>query len=107
MSSGVEAAIAIDAAVVLSLGTNRILGGAGTLTAAGAQALAALAEGRAEAHAAALAEIERHERAVRAVLELNARIAVLSEAGDRHRMHVAVPVPLDPAGLPALDLMTW
>jgi hypothetical protein len=83
------------------------MGGAGRLTAAGAQALAALAEGRADAHAAALAEAERHERAVRAVLEHNARIAVLTESSDRHRAHVAIPMPLDPAGLPVEDLVGW
>ncbi|MCW2903354.1 MAG: hypothetical protein JWO67_5619, partial [Streptosporangiaceae bacterium] len=36
MSSGVEAEIALDAAVVLSLGTNRLLGGAAGLAAGGA-----------------------------------------------------------------------
>lgn len=107
MSSGVEAAIVLDAAVVLSLGTNRMLGGAGRLTAAGAKALAALAEGRAEAHAAALAETERHDKAVRAVLENNARIVVLTESSDRHGANVAIPVPLDPVGVPIDDLINW
>ncbi|NEA24352.1 response regulator receiver protein, partial [Actinomadura bangladeshensis] len=49
MSSGIDADLALDAAVVLSLGMNRVLGRGAGLAGRGAEALAALAAGRAEA----------------------------------------------------------
>src|SRR5512139_3518684 len=102
MSSGVEADIALDAAVIATLGLNRLLGGAAGLAGSGAQALAALAEGRVEGREAALAEAERYAAAVHAVIERNARIAALTEAvsarqaADQAR---ALPAPLPMDGL--------
>ena len=77
MSSGVEADIALDAAVVASLGLIRVLGGAAGLAAAGAGALASFAEARAEERAGRLEEARRLEAAVGEVLDRNARIAAL------------------------------
>ncbi|TMR39305.1 response regulator receiver protein [Actinomadura geliboluensis] len=91
MSSGIDADIALDAAVVLSLGMNRVLGRGAGLAGRGAEALAALAAGRAEARAAALAEVESQERALREVVERNARIAALAET--RAELGAKVPLP--------------
>ncbi|SNS60843.1 hypothetical protein SAMN05443665_1006190 [Actinomadura meyerae] len=91
MSSGIDADIALDAAVVLSLGMNRVLGRGAGLAGRGAEALAALAAGRAEARAAALAEVESLERALREVVERNARIAALAET--RAKLGADVPLP--------------
>ncbi|XRQ11792.1 response regulator receiver protein [Actinomadura welshii] len=107
MSSGIEAEVVLDAAVVLSLGMNRILGGGAGLAGRGAEALAALAEGRAEARAAALAEVETHERALREVVERNARIAALAETAAKIDAEVALPDRLDPAGQSAEQLTAW
>lgn len=107
MSSGVEARIALDAAVVLSLGTNRLLGSAGKLTAAGAEALAALAEGRAEKRAAALAEIERQHQALQQVIDRLARLAVLAEAAERHGATVVLPEALDVQDRTPEELTAW
>ncbi|OLT12532.1 response regulator receiver protein [Actinomadura sp. CNU-125] len=107
MSSGVEADIALDAAVVLSLGMNRVLGRAGGLAGRGAEALAALAEGRAEARAAALAEAATRERALREAVERNARIAALTETRGRFGAHVRLPAPLDLGEQPAEELTAW
>ncbi|WP_242900988.1 response regulator receiver protein [Actinomadura terrae] len=96
MSSGVEADIALDAAVILTLGMNRVLGRGAGLAGRGADALAALAAGRAEARAAALAEVETHERALREVVERNARIAALAETRAKIGAEVALPEPLRP-----------
>ncbi|GAA2075487.1 response regulator receiver protein [Actinomadura alba] len=113
MSSGVEADIALDAAVVLSLGMNRVLGAAAGMAASGADALAALAEGRAEAREAALREAADYEEAVRATLDVNARIAALDasqrRAAKAHDLsaEVALPVPLTLSGQSAEELATW
>ncbi|SEG43738.1 hypothetical protein SAMN04489712_105214 [Thermomonospora echinospora] len=107
MSSGVEADIALDAAVVLSLGMTRVAGRAAGLTAAGAQALAALAQGRADARAAALAEAERQDRAVREVIDRNARIAVLAEAQRETGTRVPLPAPLPPGDGSPEELAAW
>jgi hypothetical protein len=107
MSSGVEADIALDAAVVLSLGTNRVAGRAAGLTAAGAQALAALAQGRADARAAALAEAERQDRAVREVIDRNARIAALAGAQREAGVQVPLPAPLPPGDGSPEELAAW
>ncbi|RSN64114.1 MULTISPECIES: hypothetical protein [Actinomadura] len=107
MSSGVEADIALDAAVVLSLGLNRVLGRGAGLAGRGAEALAALAEGRAEARAAALAEVETQERALREVVERNARIAALAETRDRLGAALDLPAPLAPDERPAAELTAW
>lgn len=95
MSSGIDADIALDAAVVLSLGMNRVLGHGAGLAGRGAEALAALAAGRAEARAAALAEVETHERALREAVERNARIAALAGTRAKIGADVAVPDALD------------
>ncbi|NDU76120.1 response regulator receiver protein [Actinomadura sp. DSM 109109] len=107
MSSGIDADIALDAAVVLSLGMSRLLGHGAGLAGRGAEALAELAAGRAEARAAALAEVRTHERALREVVERNARIAAL--AGTREKIGADVPLPaeLDPAELTAAELTAW
>ncbi|GAA4147149.1 response regulator receiver protein [Actinomadura keratinilytica] len=107
MSSGVEADIALDAAVVLTLGMNRVLGRAAGVAGRGAEALAALAAGKAEERAAALAEVEAYERALRRVLERNARIAALAETAERLGADVALPRPLRPADQDIADLDTW
>jgi hypothetical protein len=113
MSSGVEADIALDAAVVLSLGMNRLLGGAAGLAAGGAGALAAFAQGRVEAGEEALREAARYDEEIRAVLDLNARIAVLHEsrrrAAEEHgiAMDVALPEPLVLSDQSAEELAAW
>ncbi|MFG2005737.1 response regulator receiver protein [Spirillospora sp. NPDC048911] len=108
MSSGVEADIALDAAVVLSLGMNRVLGRGAGLAGRGAEALAALAAGRAEARTAALAEIQAYDQALRAVLERNARISALAKTRDRVGADVDLPAPLTPDEQQPLDeLAAW
>jgi hypothetical protein len=113
MSSGVEADIALDAAVILSLGLNRVLGGAAGLAAGGTGALAALAQGKAEAREAALLEATRHEETVRAALDVNARIGALDAAQRRAAADhgvpadVALPEPLGLDGRTAEELTAW
>ncbi|MEW2352508.1 response regulator receiver protein [Spirillospora sp. NPDC029432] len=107
MSSGVEADIALDSAVVLSLGMNRVLGRTAGLAGRGAEALAALAAGKAEARAAALAEAESYDQALRQVLERNARIAALAETREKLAADVALPEPLPPSEQPAEELTAW
>ncbi|MEU4822691.1 response regulator receiver protein [Actinomadura sp. NPDC023710] len=107
MSSGIDADIALDAAVVLSLGMNRLLGHGAGLAGRGAEALAALAAGRAEARAAALAEVRTHERALRETVERNARIAALAETRAKIGADVPLPGRLDPAGRSAAELTAW
>jgi hypothetical protein len=103
----VEAEVALDAAVVLSLGVNRALGAAAGVAGRGAQALAALTEGRAEARAAALEEARHYHHALLDVIDRNARIAVLEDARERHGAEIALPDPLDPAGRSTDDLTAW
>ncbi|GAA4082548.1 response regulator receiver protein [Actinomadura miaoliensis] len=107
MSSGVEADIALDAAVVLTLGMNRALGRAAGVAGRGAEALAALAAGKAEERAAALAAVEAYERALRKVLERNARIAALAETRERLKADVALPQPLQPDEQDIAELDAW
>ncbi|GAA0569880.1 response regulator receiver protein [Actinomadura livida] len=107
MSSGIEAEVVLDAAVVLSLGMNRVLGHGAGLAGRGAEALAALAEGRAEARAAALAEVETHERALREVVERNARIAALAETAAKIGAEAALPERLQPGERSAAELTAW
>ncbi|MGH3241176.1 MAG: response regulator receiver protein, partial [Spirillospora sp.] len=92
---------------VLTLGMNRVLGRGAGLAGRGAEALAALAEGRAEARAAALAEVETQERALREVVARNARIAALAETRDRLGADVALPAELPPDERPAEELTAW
>lgn len=107
MSSGIDADIALDAAVVLTLGMNRMLGRGAGVAGRGAQALAALAAGRAEARAAALAEVESHERALREVVARNARIAALAETRAKVGAEVALPQPLRPDERAPGELTAW
>lgn len=113
MSSGVEAEIALDAAVVASLGMNRLLGVGAGAGAKGAEALASLAEKKAGARADAVAEIERYERALREVVDRNARIMSLAETQRRavqgHGVTPSVPLPeaLPMQGQPYDELVTW
>ncbi len=107
MSSGVEADIALDAAVIASLGLIRVLGGATSLAALGTGALAGLAEERAEIRARRLREIRRHEEAITEVLDRNARIAALASSADRNDAELALPTPLEPGERPADELITW
>ncbi|HEY7482859.1 MAG TPA: response regulator receiver protein [Streptosporangiaceae bacterium] len=112
MSSGVEADIALDAAVVLTLGLNRVLGRTAGLAASGANALAAFAEARAAARQDALHEIERRDQAVRAVLDRNAIIAALAEsqrqAVERFGIDaVPLPEPLQLGAQPPGELAAW
>ncbi|TDB86751.1 response regulator receiver protein [Actinomadura sp. KC216] len=108
MSSGVEAEIVLDMAVVLTLGMNRVLGRGAGIAGRGAEALAALAEGRAEARAAALAEVETQERALREVVARNARIEALAETRDRlGAADVPLPAELRPDERPVEELTEW
>lgn len=107
MSSGVEADVVLDAAVVLSLGVTRVAGKAAGLTAAGTRALAAAAQGRADARAAALAEIERQDRAVREVIDRNAQIAALADAQRAAGTQVPLPAPLPPGDQSPEELAAW
>ncbi|MCP2336654.1 response regulator receiver protein [Actinomadura rupiterrae] len=101
MSSGVEADIVLDAAVVLTLGMNRALGRASGLAGRGAEALAERAAGRAEARGRRLAEVRDLERALREVVERNARIRALDELGAEN-----LPAPLAPSEDDAADDLT-
>jgi len=112
MSSGVEADIALDAAVVLTLGLNRALGRAAGLGAAGAGALAALAAAQAAARQGAIDELERYDRAIRDVLDRNARIAALAESRREVEQRFGVqpgvlPEPLAIAAQSAGELAAW
>ncbi|NKZ03927.1 response regulator receiver protein [Actinomadura latina] len=107
MSSGIDADIALDAAVVLSLGMNRVLGRGAGMAGRGAEALAALAAGRAEARAAALAEVESHERALREVVERNARVAALTETRAKIGAEVSLPERLQPDEQTPEELTAW
>ncbi|HEU5157961.1 MAG TPA: response regulator receiver protein [Streptosporangiaceae bacterium] len=112
MSSGVEADIAIDAAVVLTLGLNRVLGRAAGLGAAGADAFAGFAAARAAAKRGAIDELERYDRAIRDVLDRNARIAALAEARREAERRfgvsaVALPAPLTIAEQSSDELAAW
>ncbi|MFB4300699.1 response regulator receiver protein [Actinomadura sp. NTSP31] len=107
MSSGVEADIVLDAAVVLTLGMSRVLGRGGDAAGRGAQALAALAAGRAEAREAALAEVRTQERALREVVERNARIAALAETRAKIGADAALPPRLVPGEESAEELAAW
>jgi 8-oxo-dGTP pyrophosphatase MutT (NUDIX family) len=107
MSSGVEADIALDAAVIASLGLIRVLGGAAGLAAAGTGALAAFAEDRAEVRAQRLKDVQHHEQAIGEVLDRNARIAALAASARRHQADVALPTPLELSGQSADELLNW
>jgi hypothetical protein len=113
VSSGVEAEIALDTTIVLGLGVTRAVGGAAGLAAAGAGALASMAELQAEEREAALRPAERYEATIREVLDVNARIAALAESLDRARdtyaMSVDVPAlePLPLAAQPNDELTAW
>ncbi len=107
MSSGVEADIALDAAVIASLGLIRVLGGTAGIAAAGTGALASYAEERAEVRARRLREVRHHEQAIGEVLDRNARIAALAASAERQGTDVALPTPLDPTARTADDLIAW
>ncbi|MDX6738635.1 response regulator receiver protein [Actinocorallia sp. A-T 12471] len=113
MSTGVEAEIALDAAVIASLGANRLLGAGAGAAAHGAAMFAALAEKKAGARAEALAELERYERALREAVDRNARVRALRDtvyaAASEHPGQVSLPVPeeLDLAGVPHDELVAW
>jgi hypothetical protein len=112
MSSGVEADIALDAAVVLTLGLNRVLGRTAGLGAAGADALAGFAAARAAARQGVIDELERYDQAVRGVLDRNARIAALADSlREAERRFAVRPVPLpEPLSIgtrPAEELTAW
>jgi hypothetical protein len=107
VSSGVEADIALDAAVIASLGLIRVLGGAAGLAAAGTGVLAGLAEERAEIRARRLQEIRQHEQAIAEVLDRNARIAALASSAERNHAELALPTPLEPAERTAEELVGW
>lgn len=107
MSSGVEADIALDAAVIASLGLVRVMGGAAGLAAAGAGALAALAEGRAEAQAERLREARHLEQTVGDALDRTARITTLARSARDHGVAVELPVPVEVTGRSADELTSW
>jgi hypothetical protein len=107
VSSGVEADIALDAAVIASLGLVRVLGGAAGLAAAGTGVLAGLAEHRAESRAQRLQEIKQHEQAIAEVLDRNARIDALAASARRNDAEIALPAPLEPADRTADELVGW
>jgi hypothetical protein len=107
VSSGVEADIALDAAVIASLGLVRVLGGAAGLAAVGTGLLAGLAEERAEIRARRLREIRHHEQAITEVLDRNARIVALASSAGRNDAAIALPAPLEPADKTADELVGW
>jgi hypothetical protein len=112
MSSGVEVDIALDAALVMTLGLNRALGHAAEIGAAGAQALARFAAARAAARRGELEELERFDRAVRDVLDANARIMALAEsqraAEERFGVRpAALPQPLTVEAQSPEELAEW
>ncbi|HEX6467911.1 MAG TPA: response regulator receiver protein [Streptosporangiaceae bacterium] len=112
MSSGVEADIALDAAVIMTLGLNRALGHAAEIGAAGAEALARFAAARAAARRGELDELERFDRAVRDVLDANARIMALAESqrAAEERFDVrpaALPQPLTVDAQSPEELAEW
>ncbi|MEO5873671.1 MAG: response regulator receiver protein [Streptosporangiaceae bacterium] len=113
MSSGVEAEIALDAAVIASLGMNRILGASAGVGAKGASILASLADRKAEARAEVLADAERYERALREVVERNARIRTLADTqaralrGHGVRTSIALPAALALTGQAYEELLDW
>ncbi|MEO3782447.1 response regulator receiver protein [Actinocorallia sp. B10E7] len=114
MSSGVEAEIVLDAAVIASLGMNRLLGAGANAGSKTAEVLAALAEKKAGGRAEALAEVERYERALREVIDRNARIRALGDVLRRtHQEHgvvLSVPLPAELNFTGAEDygeLVTW
>ena len=113
MSSGVEADIALDAAVVLTLGLNRLLGRTAGMASSGADILAALAERRANAKQEAIQEAERYEQAIHDVIDRNARLAALAEAQhEAARVYGIsadsdIPAPLDITGQPLTELTGW
>jgi hypothetical protein len=107
VSSGVEADIALDAAVIASLGLVRVLGGAAGLAAAGTGVLAGLAEQRAELRTRKLQEIKDHEQAIAEVLDRNARIDALAASARRNDAEIALPAPLEPAERTADELVGW
>jgi hypothetical protein len=112
MSSGVEADIALDAAVVLTLGLNRALGRAAELGAVSTDALAAFAAARAAAKRGAIEELERYDRAIRDVLDRNARIVALAESQRQAEQRFgvrpgAVPKPLTVTAESADELAAW
>jgi hypothetical protein len=113
MSSGVEADIALDAAVVLTLGLNRLLARTAGLGSSGANILAALAERRSNARQEAVREAEVYEQAIHGVVDRNARLAALAEA-QREAARVYgitadadIPPPLDITGQPLTELTGW
>jgi hypothetical protein len=108
MSSGVEAAIALDAAVIASLGLTRLMGGAAGVAGAGAGFLAAFAEGRAHVHAESLREAEQYEKAVRDVIDRNSTLAALTDCQRRLRaVEVVLPEPLELTGQPIEEFIAW
>lgn len=113
MSSGVEAEVAIDTAVVLGLGMTRVVGGAAGLAAAGAESLASMADARAAERTEALRRAERYEAAIVDVLDVNARVNAVKESIRRARetygesIDLVVPQPLSPAGQPVERLTEW
>jgi 8-oxo-dGTP pyrophosphatase MutT (NUDIX family) len=107
VSSGVEADIALDAAVIASLGLIRVLGGAAGIAAMGTGVLAGLAEARAEVRARRLQEIQHHEQAIAEVLDRNARITALASSAERNDAEIVLPAPLEPAEMTADELIAW
>jgi hypothetical protein len=113
VSTAVEAEVALDASVVLGLGMTRAVGGAAGLAAAGAGALATMAQARAEERAEALRQAERYEGALLEVLDLNVRIAALTETIERSRntqgmrLEVAPPAALPLTNQPVEELIAW
>ncbi|GAA3199751.1 response regulator receiver protein [Actinocorallia longicatena] len=107
MSSGVEAEIALDAAVIASLGMNRLLGAGAGAGASAAAAFARLADKKAGARAEELAEMQRYERALREVVDRNARIRALDAVQARSGTHAPLPEPLALDAQPFDALVTW
>lgn len=103
-----EAEIVLDAAVIASLGMNRLLGAGAGAGAKTAEVLAALAEKKAGGRAEALAEVERYERALREVIDRNARIRALGDVRRRERSAVPLPEELEFTGEEEYEaLVSW
>jgi hypothetical protein len=104
----VEAEIALDAAVIATLGMARLLGGAAGVAGTAANLLADIAQRRADLRTEAIRAAEHEEQIVHGVLARNATIGALRDSAARHGLRaVALPEPLDLGGRDPAELSAW